>query len=259
MTARRRHSQGMTILEMMIVIAIIGLGMVAMRSGFRAITKADLAEDTTELATFLRGAGQLAIEHGEVHRVVFDFDSGAYLVERCEGARTISRDEKLRTDDEKTKEALERSKDRVKDMATQVGSAAAPSSPEDELRQATAIAGHHVADRMCAPVTTSDSHDTTDKGWQRRLRGTRDIKFKEIWVQHVVGSTTRGQVALYFFPNGTSEKAVLQLTDGEAIHSILVQSLTGTVQQKSSRLEDVDGHMLRNAMGDREKKRENEQ
>jgi len=38
-----------------------------MRSGFRLVTKADLVEDSSELAAVMRAArAQLAVEHGEL-------------------------------------------------------------------------------------------------------------------------------------------------------------------------------------------------
>ena len=55
------------------------------------------------------------------------------------------------------------------------------------------------------------------KGWVRALRADKGIKFKEIWVQHRDESATKGQVAIYFFPTGASEKAVIELTDGTEI------------------------------------------
>ncbi|MEO8705333.1 MAG: prepilin-type N-terminal cleavage/methylation domain-containing protein [Kofleriaceae bacterium] len=265
MRARRLHSRfrpesGLTLLEVMIVIAIIGIGLIAMRSGFRAITKADLAEDATELETYLRRASLLAVENGEQHRVVMDFETGAFIVERCEGAATLARNEQLRNDEDKVKQALEKGNEKLKDLPQD---ALAVGDPEEATKRATAIAGHHIADRTCMPVTGGFSGQVQtrkkeDTDWLRHLSTKRGIKFKEIWVQHKDDSTTKGQVAVYFFPNGSSEKAVIEVTDGDAIHTILIHGLTGRVQHKSSKLEDIDDHMLRNAMGDRDKSRDSQ-
>ena len=86
-----KSARGMTVLELMIVLAIIGGAMILVRSGFRMITKADLVENSTELASVLRRANQLAIEHGEMHRVVIDLDTGYYQVEVCRGSLAIQR------------------------------------------------------------------------------------------------------------------------------------------------------------------------
>ena len=75
MTHPRRANAGLTILELMIVIAVIGAGAFLLRAGLRAVTKADLVEDTTEFAAILKRTNQLSIELGELHRVVIDLDA----------------------------------------------------------------------------------------------------------------------------------------------------------------------------------------
>src|ERR1051326_2608728 len=91
------HKQrGMTVLELMVVLAIIGGAVVLVRSGFRLITKADLVENSTELASGMKRGMPLAVEHGEMHRIVFDLDKQIYAVEVCLGSTAIQRNEKLR-------------------------------------------------------------------------------------------------------------------------------------------------------------------
>ena len=75
-----RRQAGMTMLEMMVVLAIIGGLEFIARSGFRLVTRADLVEDATGLTAVMRRASQLAVEHGELHRVVLDLDAGGYVV-----------------------------------------------------------------------------------------------------------------------------------------------------------------------------------
>src|SRR5690349_10065955 len=113
----RAHS-GMTVLELMIVLAIIGGAAFLMRTGFRAFTKADLVEDSTELAAVLRRANQLAIEHGQLHRVLLDLDKGGYAVEVCEGQTTIQRNELVRPDEEEKKRALAKGQEKLSEGNT---------------------------------------------------------------------------------------------------------------------------------------------
>jgi general secretion pathway protein H len=241
----------MTILELMIVLAIIGAGMFLARSGFRMLTKADLVENSTELAAVLRRTSQLAIEKGAMHRVLIDVDKQIYAVEMCEGSSTIQRNEQVRPDEEATKRAIEKGKERLKDIPADTMAA----DPELATKQALMIAGHHIADRMCAPIEDPSS-DSEGKGWIRALRAKKGIKFKEIWVQHRDDSTIKGQVAIYFFPTGSAEKAVVEITDGSDTFSVLVSGLTGRVELRDGVLRDVDDHMMRNALGDKVKPRE---
>jgi len=67
---------------------------------------------------------------------------------------------------------------------------------------------------------------------------------------------TKGQVAIYFFPTGSAEKAVVEMTDGSETFSVLVSGLTGRIELKDGTLRDVNEHMMRNALGDKDKPRE---
>lgn len=257
----RRLQSGLTLLEIMIVIAIIGLILAVLGPGMRAITHGDLVEDTSELVAYMRRASQLAIEGGEQHRVVFDMDTGNYLVEVCQGQATLARNkEVVRNDDDKTKQALDKGNERLRDLPADT---LAVGDPDEATKRALAIAGHHVADRTCSPVKDAvtgnsilEDRDKRKEEWLRKLHANNGVKFKEIWVQHKDDSTTKGQVAIYFYPNGSSEKAVIELTDGDTTKSVLVYGLTGWIQQKSGKLDNIDDHMLRNALGDRDKQRE---
>ncbi|HEX3482124.1 MAG TPA: type II secretion system protein [Kofleriaceae bacterium] len=244
---------GLTVLEIMVVLAIVGGLFYVVRSGFRVVTKADLVEDATELTAVLRRTSQLAVEHGELHRVVLDLDAGGYAVEVCQGAVGIARNELLKADDEATKRALEKGRQRLVDLPPD---ALATGDPDEATRRAAALAGHHVADRACKAADNSVTGDSNGKGWIRKLRKDKGVKFKEIWVEHRDDSATKGQVAIYFFPLGSAEKTVIEMTDGSEVFTVLVFGLTGRVELHDGTLRDVNDHMLKNALGDRDAKRE---
>jgi len=247
----------MTVMELMIVLAIIGGAAFLMRTGFRTLTKADLVENSTDLEAVMRRASQLAVEHGQLHRVVIDMDKNVYSVEVCEGQIGIQRNELVRPDEDAKKRALEKGKDKLQGNTDQ--GALRGGDPETAAKRAMAIAGHHIADKTCIPVPDPTSGDAEGKGFIRQLRVNKGIKFKEIWVQHRDESVTKGQVAVYFFPLGSSEKAVIELTDGDETFSVLVYGLTGRVELRDGVLRDVNDHMMKNIMGDHDAKREDQQ
>jgi prepilin-type N-terminal cleavage/methylation domain-containing protein len=256
MLTRRAHS-GMTVMELMIVLAIIGGAAFLMRTGFRTLTKADLVENSTDLEAVMKRADQLAIEHAQLHRVVIDLDKNIYSVEVCEGQIGIQRNELVRPDEDAKKRALEKGKDKLQGNTDQ--GALMGGDPETAAKRAMAVAGQHIADKTCIPVPDPTSGDAEGKGFIRQLRVNKGIKFKEVWVQHRDESVTKGQVAIYFFPLGSSEKAVIELTDGDEVFSVLVYGLTGRVELKDGVLRDVNDHMMKNIMGDRDAKREDQQ
>ncbi|MBX3158718.1 MAG: hypothetical protein KF773_22305 [Deltaproteobacteria bacterium] len=252
----------MTVLELMIVIAILGMLLFLLRAGLRVLTKADLVENATEMATLLKRTSDLAIENGEMHRVVIDMEKGLYTVEVCHGATTIFRNEQVRNDDPRLKDKIDRGKERLSQLPQD---ALAAGDPDEATKRASAVAGHHVADRQCQPVQGGVSgiavkekqEDEPELGeWTRRLSVKKGIKFKEVWVQHQTDSSTKGQVAIFFFPVGSAEKAVIEITDDSDTFTVLVHGLTGRVELRDGRLRDVDDHMMRNAMGDKDAKRE---
>ena len=245
--------RGMTILELMIVLAIVGAAAFLVRSGFRMITKADLVENSTELASILRRTNSLALEHGELHRVVFDLDKQIYVVEVCQGTSTVQRNEAVRPDEEAKKRAVDRAKDKLQGLPSD---ALASGDPEVAMKRATALTGHHVADKTCVPVSDGISGDATGKGFVRALKVKSGVKFKEIWVQHRDDGVSKGQVVLYFFPTGAAEKAVIEVTDGDEIFTLLVYGLSGRVELRDGPLRDINDHMLRNVLGDKDAKRE---
>ncbi len=258
-----KRARGMTVLELMIVLAIIGSVAFLAREGFRSFTKADLVENATELSAVLKRASQLAVERGELYRVVLDLDKNGYVVEVCHGSGVIQRNEKLTPDADEAKRALDKGKERLLNLPTDQSTSA---DPDEATRRAIAVAGQHVADRTCQPATDTFTGDSKGKGWARALNAKSGVKFKEVWVQHRDESVTKHtrplpQVAIYFFPNGSSEKAVIELTDGDVdrtdveTYSVLVYGLTGRVELRDGVLADVNNHMMKNVMGDREQKR----
>ena len=104
-----------------------------------------------------------------------------------------------------------------------------------------------------------DSGDASGKGWARALRADKGIKFKLIAVAHRDEPVTKGQVAIYFYPMGSSEKAVIEVTDGSETFSTLIFGLTGRVELRDGELKNLDDHMLKNVMGDKDAKREDSQ
>ena len=260
MRSRREH--GMTILEVMIVLAILALLLVLGVSGLRRVGKADLVDDTLEVATIIRRTGQLALETGQLHRVVFDFEKKVYAVEVCQGATTVVRSKRPGKEltEEEVKARLEQAQQR---LATTAGGRAATESQnqEDAAKVAAALAGHHVLDKVCgpaeeppAPTLYNDDRRIAKDMPVRALRG--EVKFREIWVQHLEESTTAGQVVLHFFPTGAAEKAIIELSDSNNnTFSIVVHGLTGRVQVKDEAVRNPEDHMLRNAVGEKEAER----
>jgi prepilin-type N-terminal cleavage/methylation domain-containing protein len=250
--------RGLTILEIMIVVALIGALTFFGYSGFRWVTKADLIEDARFVQAILLRANQLAMTTGKIHRLMINVDTGAFQLEVCEGKaamRRVKEDEPL--EEKELADSLERAKERLEGMQrdNQGAQMMAPAqSPEQEMERLAALAGKQIGGKLCKP-STEISGDSEGRPLAGQLKTDKGIKWRELWIQHLEDSATKGIVAIHFFPNGAAEKAVLEVTDGDAVVSLWLHSLTGRTELRDEAARDADDHLMRNAKGDREAER----
>jgi hypothetical protein len=84
----------MTLLEVLMVLAVVGLIMALGVRGIRWLRSSSLSETTTEIASVLRGSYNEATMTAKHHRVVFDLDEQTYRIEVCEGEVVLARSER---------------------------------------------------------------------------------------------------------------------------------------------------------------------
>jgi type II secretory pathway pseudopilin PulG len=257
MRGRGRHTGGMTILEVVIVIALIGLVSYLGVGAIRWLRGANAVETTVEMAAVMRRTSQLAQTSGELYRVVFDLgasdkDPQSYRVEVCSGgpAALSKVPEPPEQSEEAKKRAVEDAKQRLSTMAPQ--GALPTGGGEDEGRaeeMALALAGQLGARRMCT-VSVELFGDPDGKGAVRPVLTERGARIRQVWVQHLEEPVSHGLVAVYFFPSGSAEKAILEVGDGRNTFTLLVYGLTGRVEVRDGALRDPDDFLLRDATGE---------
>ena len=192
--------------------------MVLVRSGFRMLTQADLVENATELSA-VHAAHEPARDRAR--RAAPRRDRLRQERVRRRGLPGPDRDRCATRSSRPTRRsrsaALERGKQRLSQHA---GGRVRGGDPDEATRRATAVAGHHIADRTCVPATDSITGDATGKGWIRAAATTtRASSSRRSGSSTSTTASRKGQVAIYFFPMGSSEKAVVELTDGsEYVH-----------------------------------------
>lgn len=255
--------RGLTVLEIMIVIAIVGMLAYLGYSGFRTLSSAALVEDTNDLGGVMRRAPVLALEGGVPVRIVLDVDQQTYWVEACVGDPTLTRsDEEQASDADTVAKELAKAQDR---LSTLPAGQLKADTPEQAAAFAQALAGQAVGGRICYPIDKLPSElaqlgkvwsgDSTGRELRRKLQTGRDVKFKEIWVQHLEDSVTSGRVSITFFPSGRAEKAIVTLGDGRSTHSIYLHGLTARVEIIDGAPRDPEDHLMRNAKGEEDAER----
>lgn len=262
----------MTLLEILIVLAVIAMAMFLGYYVVGAVTKSALRDDTVEVAAALKSAHNLAAQSGMHHRVVFDLDKQTYRIEVCPDPIQIKRGDQEEVID---KEALEQLKDQPNPLQAASNMGIGPGvgglgsateqvseaeSPEAALKAAAALKGMRVGASRCgiAPASGGDELNLKDPQQpnihQLDTRG-KGIKLRRVYVQHLREEVSSGEVSINFFPLGHAEKALLELGDDEgAQYTVLVHGLTGRIEVRDGPV-DPDKHMRRNAAGDEEEEK----
>ncbi|MGH7293407.1 MAG: pilus assembly FimT family protein [Polyangiaceae bacterium] len=213
--ARRALRRGLTLIEILVVIAIIGIVTGVAIAGSMQLPSARLRRSSTMIASAVKVAYTRATATSRDLRLVMDLDKQKIWLEESDAPM------------------LAKSKDR---------SATGGADPMTTLEQAvlaestTIMKGPPVPKPRFHPIEAYGFGDVeSGKGGKALERG---ITFRSVQTPHDDTARTSGRAYLYFWPGGRTERASIQLRIGDSgdednIVSILVSPLTGKVTVKS--------------------------
>lgn len=253
---RAVRASGVTIIELMIVLAVVGMLAMIGYMSVQYLTQGKLREDSTEVAALLRGAHNWAVESGKHHRMMIDIEKGVFWLEVCEDMQMLSL-----TDNETAINPFEAEKNASSDeqgpidldrIATDQNippEMLHAQNPDEVMKVAEAISGKQLGPTRCGPAS-GITGDAEGRDAMRQLEG--NVKFRRVFVQHLEEPAVDGLVTINFFPLGHAEKAIVELVDdGDNQQSLLVHGLTSRIEFVMGELDDPDDHMMRKASGDK--------
>ena len=219
-----KRARGMTLLEILVVLAILGLVTAILVVGLGRAAKLDLRAETGKLAAALRQGFDRAAATGAHHRVVLDLDQETFALERCEGKIRLHRTEDEAKADEQARVAADVTRLKAELEASAQASVnglsgGATTGGEPPAPDAAATVG----EAGCVPVTGP-------QGKPQQLPRSKKIELRRVFVSHLEKPADAGKVTINFFPLGRAEKAVVELGQKDELFSIVVQPLTGRVQ-----------------------------
>jgi general secretion pathway protein H len=191
-----RHDQGFTLLELLIVAAVIAVLAAAAMPAIDAVTGANARAAAGELAGGMRYLFDTAALRRETCRIAIDMENRAWWAECTEGHYTMSREK-----------------------------ATAARREEDDEELADRFTDERDAERrrLLAKAKFGQFSDRLAK--KRTLPGS--VRFEDVWTEHQREPFSRGMAYVYFFPQGRSELAQVPLKDGDHVYSVLMQPFTG--------------------------------
>lgn len=207
----------------MVVVVIIAIGATGASMGLGSLTKANLQSACVRLASLTRYAYHRALTQGTTVRVTFDLDRETFSVSEAHGRITLVRsDAPLRT--EAVRALRDKNGDRDKDDRNEESGAAV--DPWELARQKI----EHPDVELLPPSPFSQLSSPSGKLLTRfntQVIGD-DIKIQKVIVAHEATARDEGKTDLFFFPNGLTQHAVVQLSDrNDIVYSVEVHPLTG--------------------------------
>lgn len=218
----RRARRGFSLVEIMVVVAIVGLLLGASVYGFRSIAKSDLRSSSAKLAGAIRYCFDRSVTTGSYFRLVLDIDGNKYWAERSDDRTylTVGKENSPGKGEALDVQALEKQRDeddaKLQEMATSVGGQMVQLDPPPKPKRAK----------------FQTFKDTT----LPQVKLTR-AKMFDVYTPRQREPYIKGRAYLYFFPDGHTERAIVRLRDGDDFYSLVIHPLTGRVEVLSGKVD----------------------
>jgi len=216
--ARASSEAGFTLLEVLIVVAIVALMSGLAAAGFRSVTKSQLRADAAQLSGAMRYLFDRASTTGKMYRLVLDLDNQKYFAETSDDRFFMPGEPESELQIQKRLEREKQEDDEAKkkaDLASSSGDDTAKYMPQEFRPRRAQFAAFK--DTSLKPVTLKKS------------------KLALVFTPRLTDPVTKGRAYIYFFPLGQTEAADIQISDtaGESFFSLIVHPITGRVRIES--------------------------
>lgn len=207
------YARGMTLLEVLIVVALIALMMATLVLGSGMLSSSRQHAAASAVVSLVRLAITRANGSGNSVRIVFDLDQDRLFLE--ESASRMLRDDSVEEDPAAGAQAATDVEAEAQKEAERILDG--PSAPRPEFRPSPALPAEG---RELGP----------------------GIEFRQVQTQHDDEPVTEGRAYLYFWPGGETERASIQIrrqgtSDEEQTLTVSVSALTGRARIQHGRVD----------------------
>jgi general secretion pathway protein H len=250
-TARRHAAQrGITLIEILIVLAVMGMMVAMLVVGFGAGRSAEISRATNQVANTVRYGFDKARVNGQYYRLHMDLDSGTFSLQAAEDAMYLpatDRDGKLRQiderdleeqaqRDERAEQSFNRSVQSAAYQGAGTGGAAADDGDtggEDDLYKAQPRKVPRAKPPLFSAFEPENELSTIERDEEKggNKRSAEGVKIVYVRTADDLQPITKGEASIYFFPRGRTQKAHIQIASEDEQHqyTIKIEPLTGRV------------------------------
>ena len=194
-----RQPRGFTLIEVLIVVAVIGVVALAAAPAVNSLTGANARSSAGEIAGASRYLFDTAALRHQTCRLVIDIDAREWWAE-CTTATAGSR--------------------RNQPVMGKDGTA------EDDERELARGFSDEVDPEKRKFLARAKFAEFKDRQVQKRkLKG--GASFEKVWTPRGRDPQTKGKAYVYFFPQGQADRAQIPVSDGSNVYTVVTQPLTG--------------------------------
>lgn len=217
--AIQKHQVGVTLIELLIVIVLIGLASTGVGMSLGALTRTELKSSCFRIMAASRFAYNRATVQSVTVRIVFDLDAHQMWIEQAHGKVLLENNSKK----EKSKEG-EQATDPWEVAKSKIEEPRVPQKPTSPFGPIVSSSGEPIARYQKVSIGPG-------------------IRILKIFSPHDPEPIERGKGAIYFFPSGQTEHVVVQLADaGRRVFSVEIHPLTGRGKVYTTAYEPKEVH-----------------
>ncbi len=246
---RTARARGMSLIEILVVLAIFSLMVGLMVVGFGTTRAAEVVRSVNQLSNVMRYGYDRSRVNGTYHRLLIDLDKGTFTLQEGSDRMYLpatDRDGKIvEFDPAKAEERAERDRRAEESYNRSIqsevfgpgggGGGGGGSGGGEDGSDAPAYDPYRVQEkrvpRRKPPLFQSFEEENSISGLVKPVQLPDGVKVAYVRTADDVKPITEGEASLYFFPRGTTQECHILLEDeeGENEWTIKVAPLTGRV------------------------------
>ena len=213
--ARSKSNSGFTLIEVILVVAIIAVVVTGATFGLGAVTRTRLRSASFRVMSAARFAYNRAITQGTTTRLHFDFEKSTMAVEESQTPVALATGDELEAETGEAVDPWDLARSRLEKPLD-------PPSPRSPFQPITNANGKELERYTAQPLGDG-------------------ISMHALITPHETEKRIDGEGSVYFFPGGLTEQAVIQLRDSsDTVYSVEIHPLTGNARIHNFAFEPLD-------------------